>query len=217
MKNQDICRIILYSLAYLFLFPATVLARDWEFIRDQYGNVLGAEWMEGADSISGELARHLTRGTFLFIPCKRDEIRYGDQFIRRTIYNCSGTISYWPDNLVRHVQVALSKPVVLTGPPATCGMCDEVPFAEFRLPEGTAIDPYPMWDIEFGTLRRGEDPAGLVPYDGAGPMPDEMLQRMLREYQLDPFESPGGMYPLPGHNGIPGLGGPGVGFGGPGG
>ncbi|WP_094711601.1 hypothetical protein [Hahella sp. CCB-MM4] len=128
-----------------FILTSTDLLADpnlkYKYIQDKYGHNLGVEYSAGKYEISGELALAEKDKKILFIECKRKIVLDNEYYMRRTVRNCSNNMAEWPPELVEYVTVSLGTSVTLGGPPSTCGVCTEIPYAKFELPKGVNIDP----------------------------------------------------------------------------
>lgn len=116
-------------------------AGDYEYVKDKFGNKLGIDYAIGDLTLSGELAIDRNNRRLLFISCDKKTVLDNETYMRRRTRDCLLNFSTWPSKLLAHISPSKGRIVVLSGPPRTCGICDEIPFLDFAIPEGVTIDP----------------------------------------------------------------------------
>ena len=134
---------IAISIAALFVMasdPAFSRNASYEYVKNSEGQRIGVVYAYGTKGLVGELAIHRDTRHFLFVRCGTREKRWGQKYMKRYDRNCRRQLAPWPKNIVEFVQVEHG-PVILDGPPETCGMCIELPFQMLELPDGVEVLP----------------------------------------------------------------------------
>jgi len=129
--------------AYLLLILFSRFAYSdvsYDYIKDKDGNNLDLIYKTGESEISGELAIERLSNKLLFISCELSSILDNEYHMRRDSRNCSKDFTVWPELLLTHVSASIGKAVTLGGVPSTCGVCTDIPYADFELPDSAKIE-----------------------------------------------------------------------------
>jgi hypothetical protein len=128
---------------------------EYSYVVDERGLNLGMNYSSSSATYTGELAIHNETGALLFVECGTANTFFDESKMRRRNRNCSNNVSVWPDNLAEYVVAASPVPIVLTGPPATCGVCMPGVGDPFEIPDGVSVIPndqlvefFPGLDLE---------------------------------------------------------------------
>ena len=116
-------------------------AEEYEYIRNEDGDKLGMIYLLEGREISGELAISKLNKRLLFISCDKSRVLDNELYMRRNSIVCSEDFSAWPENLIDYYAESKGRPVILGGPPTSCGVCTEKPFQDFTISNEVTIDP----------------------------------------------------------------------------
>ena len=132
------------------------IAEDYEYVKNNSGQKICLIYEKNGEQKHGELAIHSTNRNLLFISCDKKEIYADEKYFRRYSRNCNNVFSEWPENLVEHITLALGEPIVLTGPPSSCGACMPVPYQDFTLPQQVTIEPEILEMYDGAIFKEGD-------------------------------------------------------------
>ena len=87
----------LYALVCSLLVGVPVAASaEFDLVRNDIGRVLGMDYVKDGNSTRGELGIHRRTNFLLFVPCLGINPRFGEQYFRRRVNNCSNLDALWP-------------------------------------------------------------------------------------------------------------------------
>jgi len=141
-KIGKVSVVLIYCMIMLLHNVAYCEEDKYEYVKNEYGKKLGMVYILGENkNISGELAIDKKTRKMLFISCDKTKVLDNEFYMRRDTRNCPYGFSYWPSDLLNYVSSAQGSTVILSGPSTSCGVCTEVPFSYFPIPNGVKIDP----------------------------------------------------------------------------
>lgn len=158
---------------------------DYSLVLNRQGYPLGVIYQRDGTELYGELGRMHDTGLLIFVACTSRNIYLDEEYMRRWERNCQSGSVHWPDDLLSHMQAAGHRPVRLTGPPRTCGICVPNPFDDLRLPPGVEIIPPDLRQLLKDTLPPLELPATMAPVPDTLDITDPGISWWDRPF--DPF------------------------------